>query len=135
MARFSRTLGTLLQSGVPLLAALEIAKNVVNNLIVAEQIRLAAKDVEEGQSLSVPLSRNGFFPPIAVEMIAVGEQSGNMEAMLFRIADAYEKEVEANILLVTSLLEPAMILVMGVVVGFIVISILLPIFEMNQLVR
>jgi len=135
VARFSRTLGTLLQSGVPLLSALEIAKNVVNNLIVAEQIRLAAKDVEEGQSLSAPLSRNDFFPPIAVEMITVGEQSGNMEAMLFRIADAYEKEVEANILLVTSLLEPAMILVMGVVVGFIVISVLLPIFEMNQLVR
>jgi general secretion pathway protein F len=135
VARFSRTLGTLLKSGVPLLAALEIAKNVVDNLIVAEQIRLAAKDVEEGQSLSAPLSRNGFFPPIAVEMITVGEQSGNMEAMLFRIADAYEKEVEANILLVTSLLEPAMILVMGAVVGFIVISVLLPIFEMNQLVR
>ena len=135
VARFSRTLGTLLQSGVPLLAALEIAKNVVDNRIVAEQIRAAAKDVEEGQSLSAPLSRNDFFPPIAVEMIAVGEQSGNMEAMLFRIADAYEKEVEANILLVTSLLEPAMILVMGAVVGFIVISVLLPIFEMNQLVR
>lgn len=135
VARFSRTLGTLLQSGVPLLSALEIAKNVVNNRIIAEQIRLAAKDVEEGQSLSVPFSRNDFFPPIAVEMIAVGEQSGNMEAMLFRIADAYEKEVEANILMVTSLLEPAMILLMGVVVGFIVISILLPIFEMNQLIR
>ena len=135
VARFSRTLGTLLKSGVPLLAALEIAKNVVDNLIVAEQIRLAAKDVEEGQSLSAPLARNDFFPPIAVEMIAVGEQSGNMEAMLIRIADAYEKEVEANILMVTSLLEPAMILVMGAVVGFIVISILLPIFEMNQLVR
>jgi general secretion pathway protein F len=135
VARFSRTLGTLLQSGVPLLAALEIAKNVVNNLTIAEQIRLAAKDVEEGQSLSAPLSKNDFFPPIAVEMITVGEQSGNMEAMLFRIAESYEKEVEANILLVTSLLEPAMILVMGVVVGFIVISILLPIFEMNQLIR
>ena len=135
VARFSRTLGTLLQSGVPLLAALEIAKNVVNNLIIAEQIRTAAKDVEEGASLSTPLSRNDFFPPIAVEMITVGEQSGNMEAMLFRIADSYEKEVEANVLLVTSLLEPAMILVMGAVVGFIVISVLLPIFEMNQLVR
>ncbi|MBP2682655.1 MAG: ral secretion pathway protein [Deltaproteobacteria bacterium] len=135
VARFSRTLGTLLQSGVPLLAALEIAKNVVNNLVIAEQIRTAAKDVEEGASLSAPLSRNNFFPPIAVEMITVGEQSGNMEAMLFRIADSYEKEVEANVLLVTSLLEPAMILVMGAVVGFIVISVLLPIFEMNQLVR
>ena len=135
VARFSRTLGTLLQSSVPLLAALEIARNVVDNILVAEEIRRAAKEVEEGQSLSAPLSRNGFFPPIAVEMISVGEQSGNMETMLFRIADAYEKEVEANIILVTSLLEPAMILVMGAVVGFIVVSVLLPIFEMNQLVR
>jgi len=118
-----------------ILAALEIAKNVVNNLVIAEQIRTAAKDVEEGASLSAPLSRNDFFPPIAVEMITVGEQSGNMETMLFRIADSYEKEVEASVLLVTSLLEPAMILVMGAVVGFIVISVLLPIFEMNQLVR
>jgi len=91
VARFSRTLGTLLQSGVPLLAALEIAKNVVNNLIIADQIRTAAKEVEEGASLSTPLSRNDFFPPIAVEMIAVGEQSGNMEAMLFRIADSYDR--------------------------------------------
>ena len=135
VARFSRTLGTLLQSSVPLLSALEIARNVVDNRVIADQIRRAAKDVEEGQSLSAPLSRNGFFPSIAVEMISVGEQSGNMETMLFRVADAYEKEVEANILLVTSLLEPAMILVMGAVVGFIVVSILLPIFEMNQLIR
>jgi len=135
VARFSRTLGTLLQSSVPLLSALEIARNVVDNRVIADEIRRAAKDVEEGQSLSAPLSRNGFFPSIAVEMISVGEQSGNMETMLFRVADAYEKEVEANIILVTSLLEPAMILVMGAVVGFIVVSILLPIFEMNQLIR
>jgi general secretion pathway protein F len=135
VARFSRTLGTLLQSSVPLLSALEIARNVVDNRVIADQIRRVGKDVEEGQSLSAPLSRNGFFPPIAIEMISVGEQSGNMETMLFRVADAYEKEVEANILLVTSLLEPAMILVMGAVVGFIVVSILLPIFEMNQLIR
>jgi len=135
VARFSRTLGTLLQSSVPLLSALEIARNVVDNRVIADEIRRVAKDVEEGQSLSAPLSRNGFFPSIAVEMISVGEQSGNMETMLFRVADAYEKEVEANILLVTSLLEPAMILVMGAVVGFIVVSILLPIFEMNQLIR
>jgi len=135
VARFSRTLGTLIQSGVPRLSALEIAKNVVDSIVIADEIRRAAKDVEEGASLSTPLSRSGFFPPIAVEMISVGEQSGNMETMLFRIADAYETEVEANILVLTSLLEPAMILVMGAVVGFIVVSVLLPIFEMNQLVR
>lgn len=135
VARFSRTLGTLLKSSVPLLAALEIAKNVVDNSVIAEQLRQAAQDVEEGQSLSAPLSRNSFFPPIAVEMIAVGEQSGNIEGMLFRIAQSYEKEVEVNILLLTSLLEPVMILVMGAVVGFVVVSVLLPLFEMNQLVR
>lgn len=135
VARFSRTLGTLLQSGVPLLAALDIAKNVLNNRIIAEKIGIAAQEVEEGQSLSAPLAKTGFFPAIAVEMIAVGEQSGTMEAMLFRIAQAYEREVEAHILTATSLLEPVMILAMGVVVGFIVVSILLPIFEMNQLVR
>lgn len=135
VARFSRTLGTLLQSGVPLLTALDIAKNVVDNCVIADEIKQAARDVEEGASLSNPLSRNGFFPPVAVEMIAVGEQSGNLETMLFRIADAYETEAEANILVLTSLLEPAMILVMGAIVGFIVVSILLPIFEMNQLVR
>jgi general secretion pathway protein F len=135
VARFTRTLATLLQSGVPLLAALEIAKNVLDNVVIAEEIRQAAKNVEEGQSLSAPLSKSGFFPPIAVEMIAVGEQSGNMEAMLFRIAHAYETEAEASILLLTSILEPVMILAMGVVVGFIVVSVLLPIFEMNQLVR
>ena len=103
--------------------------------MIAGEIRRSAKDVEEGQNLSAPLSQSGFFPPIAVEMISVGEQSGNMEAMLFRIAKAYETEVEANVLLLTSLLEPAMILAMGVVVGFVVISVLLPIFEMNQLIR
>lgn len=135
VARFARTLGTLLQSSVPLLAALDIARNVVDNRLVANEIKRVAKDVEEGQSLSAPLARNQFFPPIAVEMIAVGEQSGNVEKMLFKVADAYEKEVESNIVMITSLLEPAMILVMGGVVGFIVISILLPIFEMNQLVR
>jgi general secretion pathway protein F len=98
-------------------------------------ISRAAKEVEEGQSLSAPLSRSGFFPPIAVEMISVGEQSGSMEPMLFRIAQSYETEAEANVLLLTSLLEPVMILTMGVLVGFVVVSVLLPIFEMNQLIR
>lgn len=135
VARFSRTLGTLLQSGVPLLASLEIAANVVNNRLMADAVRQAAKDVEEGQSLSLPLSRSGLFPPMASEMIAVGEQSGNVEAMLSRIADAFEKETAAQIMTLTSLLEPLMILVMGFLVGFIVVSVLLPIFEMNQLVR
>lgn len=135
VARFSRTLGTLLQSGVPLLNALEIVKNIVNNKLIAEAIQDAAEDVREGSSLSAPLARSKMFPPIATEMIAIGEQSGNLEAMLYRIADAYEKDVESSVTVMTSILEPVMILVMGLVVGFVVISVLLPIFEMNQLVR
>lgn len=135
VARFSRTLGTLLESGVPLLASLEIVRNIVGNALIGEAIRQAGNDVREGQSLSAPLARSGLFPAIAVEMISVSEQSGNLEPMLYRIADAYEKEVESSITMLTSLLEPVMILVMGLIVGFIVVSILLPIFEMNQLVR
>ena len=135
IARFSRTLGTLLQGSVPLLVALDIVKNIVDNRLISDDIAKAAREVEEGQSLSAPLSRSSLFPPLVTEMVSVGEQSGTMEKMLFRIADAYEREVEAGILVMTAMLEPVMILFMGLVVGFIVVSILLPIFEMNQLVR
>jgi general secretion pathway protein F len=135
IARFSRTLATLLQSGVPLLSAMEIVRNVVNNIIIGEAIRKASKDLEEGKGLSGPLTQSGIFPPLVIEMIAVGEQSGTLEKMLNRIATAYETEAQSDIMIMTSLLEPVMILVMGLGVGFIVVSILLPIFEMNQLVR
>jgi general secretion pathway protein F len=135
IARFCRTLATLLQSGVPLLAAMEIVRNIVNNIIIGDAIRQAARDLEEGKGLSGPLTKSGLFPPLVTEMIAVGEQSGTLEKMLNRIAAAYENESQTNIMVMTSLLEPLMILVMGLVVGFIVVSILLPIFEMNQLVR
>jgi general secretion pathway protein F len=135
VARFSRTLGTLLQSGVPLLTAMEIVRNVVDNRLIADDLQTAAREVEEGQGLSKSLAKHGYFPPIVIEMISVGEHSGNLEPMLYRVADSYEKEVEASVIMMTSLLEPAMILFMGLVVGFIVVSVLLPIFEMNQLVR
>ncbi|MGA2782215.1 MAG: type II secretion system inner membrane protein GspF [Smithella sp.] len=135
IARFSRTLATLLQSGVPLLAAMEIVRNVVNNIIIGEAISKAGKDVEEGKGLSGPLAQSGIFPPLVTEMIAVGEQSGTLESMLNRIATAYETEAQANIMVMTSLLEPLMIVVMAILVAFIVVSILLPIFEMSQLVR
>lgn len=135
IARFSRTLATLLQSGVPLLSAMEIVRNVVNNTTIGEMIAGAARDVEEGQTLAAPLAASGLFPPMVTEMIAVGEQSGSLEKMLNRIAVSYETEAQSDILVMTSLLEPIMILVMGLIVGFIVFSILLPIFEMNQLVK
>ncbi len=135
VARFSRTLGTLLESGVPLLSALFIVRNIVNNRLISDVIEGARKEVEEGQSLSGTLSKSELFPPLTIQMISVGEQSGNIEKMLYKVSDSYENEVESSIMMITSLLEPVMILVMGLFVGFIVISILLPIFEMNQLIR
>jgi general secretion pathway protein F len=135
MARFGRTLGSLLQSGVPLLSALQIVRNIVNNELIAETIDKSMVEIQAGQSLAAPLSHSQRFPPIAIQMISVGEQSGELENMLHKIADVYERETEAQIMSLTSMLEPVMILIMGVAVGFIVVSILLPIFEMNQMIR
>jgi general secretion pathway protein F len=135
IARFARTLATLLESGVPLLAAMDIVRNVVNNIYIGEIIAQATRDVEEGQPLAAPLAASGFFPPMVTEMIAVGEQSGTLEKMLNRIAVSYETEVQSDVMVMTSMLEPMMILIMGLLVGFIVLSILLPIFEMSHLVR
>lgn len=135
MARFGRTLGSLLQSGVPLLSALEIVRNIANNSVIAEVIDNAMGEIRAGKSLAAPLTQSHWFPPIAVQMISVGEQSGELETMLHKIAEVYEKETESQITTMTSMLEPIMILVMGLIVGFIVVSILLPIFEMSQMIR
>lgn len=135
LARFARTLGTLLESGVQLLTALDIVKNIVNNTLIEHDIEQATEQIEAGKSLAMPLGQSQWFPSIAVQMISVGEQSGELENMLQKIADTYEGEVESQIMAMTAMLEPLMILVMGVVVGFIVVSILLPIFEMNQMIR
>ncbi|MCD6560721.1 MAG: type II secretion system inner membrane protein GspF [Deltaproteobacteria bacterium] len=135
MSRFGRTLGSLLQSGVILLPALKIVRNIVSNTLITEVIDNAMEEIEKGKSLAAPLSGSRWFPPIAVQMISVGEQSGELEKMLNKIADIYERETESEIMALTSMLEPVMILGMGLVVGFIVISILLPIFEMNQMIR
>jgi general secretion pathway protein F len=135
MARFSRTLGSLLQNGVPLITALGIVKNIVNNIWISEAVDQSIDDIQSGKGLAASLSKSRWFPPIAIQMISAGEQSGEIEAMLNKIADVFEGEVESQTLAMTSMLEPIMILGMGVTVGFIVISILLPIFEMNQMVR
>ena len=127
--------GTLLESGVQLLSALDIVKNIVNNTLIAKDIEEAAEEIEAGKSLAFPLGQSAWFPPIAIQMISVGEQSGELEGMLQKIADTYEGEIDSQIMAMTSMLEPLMILVMGLVVGFIVVSILLPIFEMNQMIR
>lgn len=134
-ARFARTLGTLLENGVPLLSALGIVKNIVGNQLISNSIHYAADEVEKGNGLGKSLNASNIFPHISIQMIQVGEQSGELETMLNKVADIYENEVQNTIVGLTALLEPAIILFMGVVVGFIVLSICLPIFEMNQLVK
>ena len=135
VARFSRTLGSLLENGVTLLTALDIVRNIVGNERLAEAVARSAVEVGKGRALWLSLSETKAFPGLSVQMIQVGEQSGELEKMLYKIADVFENEVETTILRLTSYLEPVMILVMGVAVGFIVLSICLPIFEMNQLIR
>lgn len=134
-ARFGSSLGSLLVSGVTLVAALKIVRNMFNNVLIAEVIDNATDELEKGGSLSRTLRRSRWFLPMMVQMIAVGEQSGSLEKMLTKVADSYEKEIEAKMKGLTSLIEPFMILVMGVTMLFIVLSILLPIFEMNQLIH
>ncbi|MBI4516050.1 MAG: type II secretion system inner membrane protein GspF [Deltaproteobacteria bacterium] len=135
LARFARTLCTLLRSGIALLTSLDIVKNVVGNLVLSDAIDNARNSIREGQSIEPPLRKSGLFPPLLLHMIAVGERSGELEEMLSRAADAYDNDVEASVSALTSILEPMMIIVMGGVVLFIVLAILVPIFELNQLVR
>lgn len=135
LSRFGRTLGSLLQSGVPLITALQIVGKIVDNSLIGRAIDNAVEDIEAGKSLASTLDQSRWFPSIVVQMISVGEQSGELETMLNKIADTHEREVESHIMALTSMLEPVMILVMGLIVGFVVISILLPIFEMNQMIR
>lgn len=131
-ARFTRTLSTLLRSGVPLLAGLEIVQNIMTNRVFKKMLDDTITAVREGESLSEPLQRAKIFPKMVSQMAAVGEKSGELEEMLLRVAEAYEHQVDAKIDAMLSLLEPCMILVMGTVVGFIVLAVLLPIFQASQ---
>jgi len=135
VTRFSRTLATLLQSGVPLLKAMEIVRNVLDNAKLEQVVEEAAASIREGQSIAEPLKRSGDFPPIVTHMIAVGEKSGQLEAMLENVARAYDAQVETRVQALTSLLEPLMIVVMGGAVGFIAFAILMPLIQMNDFIE
>ena len=129
ISRFCRTFGTLLQSGVPIMQALEIVGKTSGNEVVAETIGKVRESVREGESIAVPLQLSGIFPPLVTQMVSVGEETGNLDAMLAKIADFYDTEVDYMLASLTSLLEPLMILAMGFVVGFIVISVFLPLYQ------
>jgi general secretion pathway protein F len=132
VSRFTRTLGTLLQSGVPTLAALDIVKSVVGNTVLANAVQKARENVREGEPIADPLRRSGLFPPVVVQMVAVGEKSGELEKMLLKISDSFDRTVETRLTGLMALLEPVIILAMGLIIGFVVIAIMLPMLEMSS---
>jgi general secretion pathway protein F len=134
LSRFALTTSTLLAAGIPLLRALGIVRGVVGNVVLESAIEEAAKNIREGESIAGPLQRSGLFPGFVIQMIAVGERSGELTQMLKKVAEAYDHEVETMVGVLTSLLTPALILIMGGIVLMIVLAVLLPIFEMSQTV-
>jgi general secretion pathway protein F len=134
-SRFASTMATLLSSGVPMLAAMDIVKTIVGNTVLAKVIEDARDNVREGESLAVPLKRSGEFDPIVGHMITIGERSGHLEEMLGHVAVAYESQVETRVQQLTSLLEPLILVAMAVVVGFIIMSIMMPIMQLNNAIR
>ncbi|HEY2030749.1 MAG TPA: type II secretion system inner membrane protein GspF [Myxococcales bacterium] len=134
ISRFAKTLSTLLASGVPLLTAMDIVRNIVSNSLLSSVIDNARDAIREGESIAAPLKRSGQFPPLVYHMIAIGERSGQLEEMLQNVARSYEAQVDMRIAALTSLLEPVMIVLMGGGVAFIVFSILMPIMQLNTFI-
>ncbi len=134
-ARFARTLATLLASGVQLLPALQAVRRVVTNGLLADAIDQSREEIREGHGMGQTLARSGLFPPLLSEMIKVGERSGELERMLERVADNYEREVENSLRQMTTMIEPLMTLVMAGLILFMMLAVLLPIFQLNQLMQ
>ncbi len=132
LARFARTLSTLLSSGVGILQAMETVAGTVSNDIISDAILSARASIREGERIAEPLARSKLFPPMVVQMISIGEESGSLDPMLAKVADFYESEVEAALESLTSAIEPVLIVLLGVVAGFIVISIFLPLISVIQ---
>jgi general secretion pathway protein F len=132
VGRFARTLGTMMKSGVPILPSLRIVKDTIQNQVIAHSVEDIAELLRKGEGIARPLKRTGIFPPLAVHLIEVGEETGKMEDMLFQIAEAFDRDVKLLIKRLISLLEPALILFMGVTIGFVVVSMLMAIFSINQ---
>ncbi len=130
LSRFSRTLGTLIASGVPILQALEITSNTVGNMLVAEAVDSVRAGVKEGDSIARPLGQSPLFPPMVTQMLAIGEETGALDTMLNKVSDFYDSEVASTVEALTSLLEPLLIVVLGLVVGAIVIALYMPIFSL-----
>src|SRR5207249_11216207 len=133
MARFARTLGTLIASAVPLIAGVRIVQDIASNKIVAEGISRIAEGAKRGEGVSRPMRDGGVFPGLAVHLVEVGAETGRLDVMLLQVADVYEKDVKTSIKALTSVFEPAIILVMGIIVGTVVLSMLMAIFSINEI--
>lgn len=133
VARFARTLGTMLKSGVPMLQSLDIVRAVVTNVVIASALQSVQKDVSEGKGLSQPLERSGVFPALALQMVSVGEETGRLDDMLLIVSDHFDREVTNTVNALMRMLEPAMLVFMGLVAGFIVISMLSAVFAVNEM--
>ncbi|MDQ7842956.1 MAG: type II secretion system F family protein [Armatimonadota bacterium] len=129
ISRFSRTLGTLISSGVPIMQALEVVAKAVDNTIVSQAIDNVRASIREGESVALPLQASGLFPPMVVQMTAVGEETGQLDSMLTKVADFYDGEVETTLSQLTSIIEPLLILFLGFVVGFIVLAFYMPLYQ------
>jgi general secretion pathway protein F len=132
LARWTRTLGALLKSGLPVLTALEITRRVIQNTVIAQAMTAIADGVQKGDQIADAVRATGLFPPVVHHLLATGQLSGNLEGSLLEIAEMYDAEVQSAVRTLTALLEPVILLVMGAIVGFIVLAILLPVFEINQ---
>jgi type IV pilus assembly protein PilC len=132
ISRFSRTLATLMQSGVPIIESLDIVGKTIGNKVLEDVVAAVKVNVKEGESLAPPLMKSGVFPPMVVRMISIGEKSGQLEKMLLKIAEFYDDQVDAAVEGLTSLIEPLIIGILGVVIGFIVIALFLPIMNITQ---
>ena len=135
VSRFTRTLGTLLKSGVPILGALAISKEAMGNVVLMEDIDEASAGVKQGRGLAEILNQSRYFPPMVVDMIAVGEEGGNLDEVLINVADSYDIQVDRQVRVFISLFEPALLLIMATLVGFIVISMLLPVFTLSSMIK
>jgi type IV pilus assembly protein PilC len=135
LSRFSRNLGTMLRSGVPILQSLEIVGSASGNIVIQNAARDVAESVRRGESMTGPLARHAVFPPMVVQMLAVGEDTGAMDTMLHKISDFYDQEVEATTEALTSLIEPLMIAVLGGIIGSMIIALYMPIFGVFNLIK
>ncbi len=134
VAKFTKTFGTLVKSGVPILQALETVAKTSGNRVVEKAVLQAKESIREGERISDPLKASGVFPPMVTQMISVGEETGNLDAMLAKISEFYEQEVDAAVSGLTSMIEPVIVVVMGVIIGAIAVAMYMPMFEMGALI-